>query len=82
VIKEILLSSKEMKMNIKSYLEDWVRYSNSVPWLMNVNEIFWNIPEGFVTIVSENCSKGSLKVPPFSARNSWKTSFPFQRRPV
>jgi hypothetical protein len=82
VIKEILLSSKEMKMNIKSYLEDWVRHSNSVPWLMNVNEIFWNIPEGFVTIVSENCSKGSLKVGPASPRSCSRTSSRSQKRPA
>lgn len=61
VLKEIPLDSKEVKMNIRNYVEDWVRHSSSLYTLLNVNEVFWNTPEGFVSIVTENCVRGSLK---------------------
>ena len=61
VIKELPLTSKEIKMSIRSYLDDWMRHSSSLPILLGVNDVFWNTPEGYVTVVTENCSKGSLK---------------------
>lgn len=48
-------------MRIRSYLEDWIRHSSSTPIMQSVDEVFWNTPEGFVTVVTENCPKGSLK---------------------
>lgn len=48
-------------MSIRNYVEDWVRHSGSLYTLLNVNEVFWNTPEGFVSIVTENCVRGSLK---------------------
>lgn len=61
VLKEIPLDSKEVKMNIRNYVEDWVRHGSSLSTLLSVNEVFWNTPEGYVSIVTENCVRGSLK---------------------
>lgn len=60
-MKEIPVLSKEAKSSIRNYLDDWVRHSNTLPIMLNVNEVFWNTPEGFVSVVTENCSRGSLK---------------------
>lgn len=55
------MPTKEVKLSVRSYLEDWTRYSSSVPSLLDVTDVLWNIPEGFVTILTENCPQGSLK---------------------
>lgn len=55
------MPSKDMKTSIRSYLDDWVRHSHALPILLSVNEVFWNAPEGYVSVVTENCSRGSLK---------------------
>ena len=50
-----------MKVNIRNYVDDWIRHSGSLYILLTVNEVFWNTPEGYVSIVTENCVRGSLK---------------------
>lgn len=61
VNKEIPLNTKEAKSNVKSYIEDWVRQCSTQPTLLNVLSTVWNSPEGYLTVITEHCSKGSLK---------------------
>lgn len=46
---------------MRNYLDDWVRHTNAVPLLLGVTDILWHTPEGYVTILTENCPQGSLK---------------------
>jgi serine/threonine protein kinase len=60
VVKEIPISSRELRQELLDIITPWHRAQKQFGHLLKVNSTFWNVPEGCVSIVFEYLSGNSL----------------------